>query len=111
MKNRSLASDLLQVALRQVDWSLRRLLNNCYQKVDSAWTIPVIRFVMMIGTVTAAILSKPRLPLRKKGSIVEWTAFVELPYLFCLSAFSLFWGIYVECVIVQSKMVPQANLR
>ena len=68
-------------------------------------------FAMMIGMLTAAILFKPQLPPRKTGPIVEWTAFAELPYLFfCMIAFFLFWGIYVVCITVHSKMIPQANL-
>jgi MFS family permease len=72
-------------------------------KVGFPWTIRVMGFVMMVGMIAAATLMKPRLPPRKSGPLIEWAAFAELPFFFfCLSAFFLFWGVYVGFYYVGS---------
>ena len=51
-------------------------------RIGFPWTVRVIGFVMLaIMTVTMSF-TKPRLPPRKSGPLVEWTAFQELPYAF-----------------------------
>jgi len=73
------------------------------RKVGFTWTVRVMGFVMMVGMISAATLMKPRLPPRKSGPLIEWTAFAELPFLFfCLSAFFLFWGVHVGFYYVGS---------
>lgn len=64
-------------------------------KIGFPWTVRIIGFVMLaIQAVTFAFL-KTRLPPRKTGALVEWSAFTELPYtLFSLGMFLCFWGLY-----------------
>ena len=58
---------------------------------------------MAAGMALGVTVIKPRLPPRRSGPLVEWTAFTELPYLFfCIAIFFLFWGIYIGFYYVGS---------
>ena len=64
-------------------------------KIGFPWTMRVIGFVMLATMCLTLPFFKSRLPLRKTGPLVEWSAFTELPYLlFSISIFLTFWGIY-----------------
>ncbi len=64
-------------------------------KIGFAWTVRVVGFVMLALQVVTLTFTKPRLPPRKTGPIVEWGAFKELPYaLFAAGMFLNFWGLY-----------------
>lgn len=64
-------------------------------RIGFAWAVRVMGLVMMGLMLTCAIFLKPRLPPRRTGPIVEWSAFGELTYLlFALSAFLFFWAVY-----------------
>lgn len=64
-------------------------------KIGFAWTVRVVGFVMLGVQVVTLTFTKPRLPPRKTGPIVEWGAFKELPYaLFAIAMFLNFWGLY-----------------
>lgn len=64
-------------------------------RIGFAWTVRVVGFVMLGVQVVTFTFTKPRLPPRKTGPIVEWGAFKELPYaLFATAMFLNFWGIY-----------------
>ncbi|KAI9748721.1 MAG: hypothetical protein M4579_007139 [Chaenotheca gracillima] len=59
------------------------------------WTLRVVGFVILVITIVTNIWTKPRLPPRKTGPIVEWQAFKELPYLlFSIGTFLALWGLY-----------------
>jgi len=64
-------------------------------KIGFAWTVRVIGFVML-GTMSLTVpFFRARTPPRKRGALVEWAAFTELPYLlFSISMFLTFWGLY-----------------
>lgn len=63
--------------------------------IGFAWTVRVVGFVMLAVQVVTLTFTKPRLPPRKTGPVVEWGAFKELPYaLFALGMFLNFWGLY-----------------
>ncbi len=49
-------------------------------KIGFPWTVRVIGFVMLAIMAVALTFTKPRLPPRKSGPLVEWAAFTELPY-------------------------------
>jgi len=59
------------------------------------WTVRVIGFVML-GTMSLTVpFFRARTPPRKRGPLVEWAAFTEMPYLlFSISMFLVFWGLY-----------------
>ena len=64
-------------------------------RIGFPWTVRVIGFVMVITNAITISFFRTRLPPRKAGPIVEWSAFRELPYvLFCAAMFFNFWGIY-----------------
>jgi len=64
-------------------------------KIGFPWTVRVIGFVMLAIQAVGLTFSKPRLPPRKSGALVEWKAFKELPYaLFAIGMFLIFWGLY-----------------
>lgn len=64
-------------------------------KIGFPWTVRVIGFVMLAVQAVALAFTKPRLPPRKTGALVEWSAFKELPYaLFSIGMFLNFWGLY-----------------
>ncbi|MCJ1363529.1 hypothetical protein MMC16_002636 [Acarospora aff. strigata] len=64
-------------------------------KIGFPWTVRVIGFVML-GTMSLTVpFFKARTPPRKRGPLVEWAAFIEMPYLlFSISMFLSFWGLY-----------------
>lgn len=111
LKNRSLALGFAASGSATGGLVFPAIAQQLLPKVGFAWTIRVMGFVMMAGMLTAAIIFKPRLPPRKTGPIVEWTAFAELPYLFfCMSAFFLFWGVYVVRTSIHHRTASEANL-
>ncbi|KXT10297.1 hypothetical protein AC579_276 [Pseudocercospora musae] len=64
--------------------------------VGFGWTVRVMGFVVLITSVIAVVLLKPRLPPRSSGAMVEWEAFKEKPYtLFTIGMFLTLWALYV----------------
>ncbi len=58
-------------------------------KIGFPWTVRIIGFVMVAIMSVTLTFTKPRLPPRKSGPLVEWAAFRELPYaLFSIGIFS-----------------------
>ncbi|KAI8627601.1 MFS general substrate transporter [Xylariaceae sp. FL1651] len=59
------------------------------------WTIRAMGFVMLGTMVFVLIFMRSRLPPRRTGSLVEWSAFRELEYTFyAIGMFFNFWGVY-----------------
>lgn len=107
LKNRSLALGVAASGSATGGLVFPAIAQQLLPKVGFPWTVRVMGFVMMVGMVTAAKFFQPRLPPRKSGPIIEWTAFAELPYLFfCMSTFFLFWGIYVVCLPLYARLNP-----
>ena len=64
-------------------------------QIGFPWTVRVVGFVMLAVLVVTLTLTKPRLPPRKTGPLVEWDAFKEVSYaLFAIAMFTTFWGLY-----------------
>ena len=64
-------------------------------KIGFPWTVRVVGFIMLAVQFVTLTFTKPRLPPRKTGPMVEWEAFKELPYtLFAIGMFLNFWGLY-----------------
>ncbi|KXT05136.1 hypothetical protein AC578_7590 [Pseudocercospora eumusae] len=64
--------------------------------VGFAWTVRVMGFVVLITSIIAVVLLKPRLPPRSSGAMVEWEAFQEKPYtLFTIGMFLTLWALYI----------------
>ncbi|KAL1856158.1 hypothetical protein Plec18167_006472 [Paecilomyces lecythidis] len=63
--------------------------------IGFSWTMRVLGFVMLATSTLCLILLQPRLPPRRSGPLVEWSAFQEPAYtLFCIGMFFNFWGLY-----------------
>ena len=68
-------------------------------QIGFRWAMRCAALIALIISVLALLLVRPRLPPRKSGPLVEWTAFRELPYtlslLACLLYFlALFFGFF-----------------
>lgn len=75
-------------------------------EIGFGWTVRVVGFVMLALTLPAVALFRVRLPPRKSGPLVEWSAFKEPAYsLFCLGMFLNFWALYFGFFYV-SILVP-----
>lgn len=60
-----------------------------------AWTVRTQGFVMLAIHLVAFTFIKTRLPPRKAGALVEWSAFKDTSYsLFAVGMFLAFWGLY-----------------
>ena len=64
-------------------------------RIGFPWTVRVLGFVMLAFFLVAGCFLRTRLPPRKTGAIVEWSAFTELPYLlYSIGMFLVFWALY-----------------
>jgi hypothetical protein len=64
-------------------------------RLGFGWAVRIMGFVVLFNAVAAAMLARVRLPPRKTGPLVEWSAFKELPYtLFCVGMFFNLWAVY-----------------
>lgn len=65
-------------------------------RIGYGWTMRTLALIVLVTLIPCLLFLKQRLPPRKTGPIVEWTAFKEMPYcLYAVSMFLIFWGIYV----------------
>ncbi|GME39435.1 MFS general substrate transporter [Neofusicoccum parvum] len=72
-------------------------------RVGFAWTMRVMGFVVVANAAVILALARARLPPRRVGPLVEWSAFAELPYLlYCVSMFFAFWGIWIAYYYVRA---------
>ncbi|KAJ9131039.1 MFS general substrate transporter [Coniochaeta hoffmannii] len=63
--------------------------------VGLPWTMRVVGLVMLATYIPCLVWFAPRLPPRKTGPWVDWSAFRELPFVcFAVSMFFNFWGLY-----------------
>jgi len=68
------------------------LVRQLLPRIGFGWTIRVLGFVNLVSLSIAFALLKPRLPPRKSGPIVEWSAFKEIPYVCVVAGMSLVFG-------------------
>ncbi|KAL8737230.1 MAG: hypothetical protein Q9181_001884 [Wetmoreana brouardii] len=78
---------------------LPAMIQQLLPKIGFAWTIRAIGFLMLGLAVLANCSMRTRIPPRKVGPIVEWTAFREIPYVLfsigmSLDFFSLYFVFY-----------------
>jgi len=94
-KNRNLAIGIAAAGSATGGMIFPAIVRELLPRIGFAWTIRTMGFLMLaIGTLTAVCL-KQRLPPRKSGPLVEWSAFREATYsLYCLGMFLNFWGLY-----------------
>lgn len=71
------------------------LVQQLLPKIGFAWTVRVLGFVNLVSLFLVIAFMKPRLPPRKSGPIIEWSALKDIPYvLFVLGVFLLICAIY-----------------
>ncbi|KAJ5300717.1 uncharacterized protein N7443_005719 [Penicillium atrosanguineum] len=71
-------------------------------KIGFPWAIRCMGFVVLIMVTITLALLRPRLPPRKSGPLVEWSAFKEPAYmLFTLGVFLLYWSLYFTFFYIQ----------
>jgi hypothetical protein len=64
-------------------------------KVGFGWTVRVLGFLNLVTLSFVIAFMKPRLPPRKSGPIVEWTAIKDVPYvLFVIGCCFLMAAVY-----------------
>ncbi|KAI9801724.1 MAG: hypothetical protein M1833_002406 [Piccolia ochrophora] len=64
-------------------------------RIGFPWTIRAVGFVALGTMAVANVFSRTRLPPRKTGPLVEWSAFREASYsFFSVGMFLTFWGLY-----------------
>jgi MFS family permease len=64
-------------------------------KIGFGWTVRVLGLLNLVTLALVVILMKPRLPPRKSGPIVEWTAIKDIPYvLFVIGCCFLMAAVY-----------------
>ncbi|KAK5704397.1 hypothetical protein LTR97_003415 [Elasticomyces elasticus] len=79
------------------------LVQQLLPSIGFGWTVRIIGFIMLAVDIVTTALYRTRLPPRRSGPIVEWSAFRELAYmLYCGAAFFFFWGLYFAFFYVGS---------
>ncbi|KAL7933116.1 putative translation releasing factor RF-1 [Trichoderma chlorosporum] len=64
-------------------------------KIGFRWTVRVMGFVVLASSIIIVLLVRTRLPARKAGPVVDWSAFKEWTYvLFAISMFITLWATY-----------------
>ncbi len=101
-KKRSLAIGMVACGSATGGLVFPAMVQQLLPKVGFGWTLRALGFVQLACLVTCIIFAKQRLPPRRAGPIVEWTAFKELPYsLFATGIFfvSTRQVLYQGCVV------------
>ena len=79
-------------------------------KVGFGWTVRTMGFVIFFNTVVILSIARVRLPPRKTGPFVEWSAFREPSYtLFCIGMFFNLWAVYFAYFYVSSSLKKHIN--
>jgi MFS family permease len=74
-----------------------------FPKLGFAWTVRIMGFVILFNATIAISVARVRLPPRRSGPLVEWSAFKESSYtLFCLGMFLNLWAVYFAYFYVSS---------
>ena len=75
-------------------------------KIGFSWTVRVMGFVMLANMAISLSLAKTRIPPRRTGPWVEWSAFTEPAYvLFVGGMFCVFLGLYFAFSFVRSPIL------
>ncbi|KAJ5201868.1 uncharacterized protein N7498_006531 [Penicillium cinerascens] len=80
-------------------------------KIGFPWAVRCMGFVVLFMVIIILALLRPRLPPRKSGPLVEWSAFKEPAYmLFTLGVFLLYWTLYFAFFYVQVYATEKLGL-
>lgn len=71
------------------------MVQNLLPRAGFGWTMRALGFLVMACLIVCNILARQRVPPRRSGPIIEWSAFKEPSYtLFAAGMFFNFWGVY-----------------
>lgn len=103
LKNRSIALGITVTGSATGGLVFPAIAREMLPTAGFAWTVRTMAFVELACFVVCVLFMKPRLPPRKAGPLVEWSAFKELPYtLYLFCGFFFFWSVYIgklQCVL------------
>ncbi|KAK5134536.1 hypothetical protein LTR08_006321 [Meristemomyces frigidus] len=81
-------------------------------KIGFAWTVRVLGFLNLALLALSAAFMRPRLPPRRSGPVVDWSAFKEPPYAFFVAGlFFSIWAIYYTFYYIASFGIDKAGLQ
>lgn len=79
-------------------------------QIGFAWTVRVLGFLNMACLLTTIAFMRPRLPPRKSGPLIEWSAFREVPYVSLLVGLSFVFGaLFFSYYFVSQSIVSLSN--
>ena len=94
-KKRAIAVGIAATGTSTGGMVIAGLFEGLLPRIGFGWTIRVMGFLSLAFQVIGFALARTRLPPRKTGPLIEWSAFKELPYvLFTAGMFFSFWSIY-----------------
>lgn len=72
-------------------------------RVGFGWTVRTMGFVILFDALVFLSIARPRLPPRKSGPIVEWSAFKDPSFsLFCCGMFMVLWAVFFAYFYISS---------
>ncbi|KAF2438860.1 MFS general substrate transporter [Karstenula rhodostoma CBS 690.94] len=72
-------------------------------RVGFGWTVRTMGFVILFDALVFLSVARPRLPPRKVGPIVEWSAFNDPAFsLFCCGMFMVLWAVFFTYFYISS---------
>ncbi|KAK0763465.1 hypothetical protein N5P37_002842 [Trichoderma harzianum] len=94
-KNRALAVSFAAAGAATGGMVFPAIAKQLLPRLGEPWSVRVMGFVFVFNSAITLLVVKPRVAARKSGSLVEWTAFKELPYsLYAIGIFLTLWGLY-----------------
>ncbi|KAL7925945.1 major facilitator superfamily domain-containing protein [Trichoderma austrokoningii] len=79
-------------------------------KIGFGWTVRAMGLVVLVASVIILLLVRPRLPPRKTGALVDWSAFKEVTYvLFGISMFFTLWATYFAYDYARSYSIDRLH--
>jgi MFS family permease len=106
-KNRAFAIGIAATGATTGGMVMPAMVQQLLPKIGFGWTVRALGLVMAVLGITAALFLKTRIPPRKAGPLVEWSAFTEVPFLlFCIGMFLNFMGVYFPFYYVSFPPLP-----
>ena len=94
-RNRAVAMGCAAIATATGAVFFPILVQQLLPRIGFGWTVRIIAFFMLTTMIFPLIYTKSRLPPRKSGPIVEWSAFREPAYsIYAFGITMICWGIY-----------------
>ncbi|KAL4882347.1 major facilitator superfamily domain-containing protein [Aspergillus karnatakaensis] len=95
-KNRSLAIGIVASGSATGGLVFPAVVMRLLPRIGYGWTMRTLGFISLATLIPCLIGLRQRLPPRRSGPLVEWSAFKELPYsFFAIGMFLNFWGLYI----------------